>query len=164
MICSKNYSSSLFFAPKIKDALGRWVPPWESDLLSLGQTCREGKRGSGRRRPHKGVRSALELPLCGPLFFRGLSHSYWAAPNPQIPCMALKQGETQWPATSFIRSAPKKNEKGGKIARHTSAQENAYLLPGTSNGLPLHLTPMRNTNLSASLGGLHGCFGAGTDL
>ena len=56
-----------------------------------------------------------------------------------------RRRETWWSATSFIRVAPKKSEKGDKIVRCTSAQENSYLLPGASDHLLPYLAPILNT-------------------
>lgn len=130
-------------------------------LLSLDQICKEGKGGSGRCWSHKGIRSALELPFHGPLL-RDSPHLDQADSNLSAATHGSKGGNPT-DLHPLLWVAPKKSEKGDKIVRHPSVQENSYF--------PGHLIiccptepPSGIPKLSMSLVGRHGCFGAETDL
>lgn len=122
-MCPENSPSPLLFAPQGQGCFGKMgIPPRYSDLLSLGQTCREGERGSGRRLSHQGVQQALELAFHYPLLLKGLPPLDLAEINPGLPPMALKK-ETPVICNLFYKGCSQEKWKGRQDYK-------TYICPG----------------------------------
>lgn len=90
---SRNSSSSPVFAPQGRGCFGKMgIPPWHSDLLSLGHTCKEGRRGSGRKWPSHKEGKPWSCHVMAHHCSGACPIWTWQTPSPGLPHMAPKEG------------------------------------------------------------------------